>query len=47
MMETIIAKHLRDAAETYILFFNSQMEARSNRFIEIILEFLTTQIYIT
>jgi len=41
LIETAIAKRLRDAAEAYILFPNSQMGARPGRSTETVLEFLT------
>ncbi len=45
LIETAAAKRLHDATKTYILFFNSQIETRSNRSTKIIFEFLTEQIY--
>jgi hypothetical protein len=46
LIEAAAAKRLRDAAKTYILFFNFQMRIRFNRFTEIIFEFLIKQIHI-
>jgi len=45
LIETAAAKRLRDAAEAYILFPNSQIQARPGRSTETILELFTEQVH--